>query len=52
MNTSDPDDIILWPDDSFCTREELEEFGRHKSDDYTILLVGTELHSKFCEEYF
>lgn len=36
----DPDDVILWPDDTWCYRHELAEFN-HKSDDYEVLAVGT-----------
>ena len=39
MNTPDPDDIIMWPDNSWCYREELEEFGRNKSDDYRVIPI-------------
>ena len=35
-----PDDVILWPDDTWCYRHELAEFN-HKSDDYEVLAVGT-----------
>lgn len=35
-----PDDVIRWPDDSWCYRHELAEFN-HKSDDYEVLAVGT-----------
>ena len=51
MNTlaikQDLEDICLWPDGSWCYREELEEFS-HKSDDYEVVPFNTprywELH--------
>lgn len=30
------EDLILWPDGTNCTREELPEFG-HMSDDYEVI---------------
>lgn len=37
----DPEDVIKWPDDTWCYRSELPEFG-HKSDDYEVLYWGTD----------
>jgi len=34
---SNPDDIMLWPDGEWCFREEIEECGSHRSDDYEII---------------
>lgn len=39
-------DIIVWPDDSWCYREELHQM-RHKSDDYTVLIPGTTSYRVF-----
>lgn len=39
-----PDDVILWPDDSWCYRHELAEFN-HKSDDYEVLAVGASAYA-------
>ena len=35
-----PDDIMVWPDDVWCYRDELDSFT-HKSDDYRVLEDGT-----------
>lgn len=32
------EDLIIWPDNSWCYAEELEEYAR-KSDDYAIVSV-------------
>lgn len=34
-------DVLLWPDDEWCFRDELSGFT-HKSDDYEVLMCGTE----------
>lgn len=36
-----PDDIIVWPDDVWCFRDELYDFS-HKSDDYMVIIAGTD----------
>lgn len=37
----DIEDVFLWPDGSWCYREEVEEYS-HKSDDYKVLYFGTD----------
>lgn len=37
---SDPHDLIAWADGSWCYREELEEYGRDKSDDFAVVRWG------------
>lgn len=37
----DIEDVFLWPDGSWCHREEVGEYS-HKSDDYQILYFGTD----------
>ena len=44
--TPHPDDIILWPDHTYCYRHELAHYT-HKSDDYEVLHCGTERWSDF-----
>jgi len=39
-NAPDGEDIIRWPDGSWCYREELDEYG-WKSDDYETIPFGT-----------
>lgn len=36
-----PDDILVWPDGEWCYREELEDMGRSRSDDYVALPDGS-----------
>lgn len=40
------DDILLWPDETWCYRYELPEMG-FKSDDYETLRVGTKRYDEF-----
>ena len=35
-----PDDIFLWPDNTWCYRDEFWEMS-HMSDDYEILVFGS-----------
>lgn len=37
---TDPEDVIRWPDGTWCYRHELAEFS-HMSDDYEVLAAGT-----------
>ena len=43
------EDIILWPDGTWCYRHELTEYG-HMSDDYVVLEYGTTSWSNFLKE--
>lgn len=43
----DPEDVIKWPDDTWCYRSELPEFS-HKSDDYEVLYWGLTNAMTFC----
>lgn len=44
---TDSEDVMLWPDDSWCFRYELEEFLKGKSDDYETLYIGTLTYQSF-----
>lgn len=46
-NPPDPEDVILWPDYTWCWRHELSEMN-HKSDDFQIVYAGT----KEWEDFF
>lgn len=39
--TPKEDDILEWPDGTWCYRSELEEMS-HMSDDYTTIPAGSE----------
>ncbi|QEG07624.1 hypothetical protein [Salmonella phage SE5] len=41
-----PDDIVVWPDDSWCFRSELEEYT-WKSDDYRWILISDPEYDSF-----
>lgn len=41
-----PDDIVVWPDDSWCFRSELEEYT-WKSDDYRWILISDSEYEEF-----
>lgn len=41
-----PDDVILWPDETWCYRSELEEMS-HMSDDYLVLRVDSPKYREF-----
>lgn len=47
MNTIQPDDLIVWPDDTCCLGENLHEYT-HMSDDYVVLKEGTDEYQSFC----
>lgn len=40
------DDILRWPDGSWCYRYELPEMA-HKSDDYEVLSAGSAAWNRF-----
>lgn len=44
--TADLEDIILWPDGSYCYRYELQGYS-HKSDDYLVYNFGTKEYTEF-----
>lgn len=43
-----PDDIVVWPDDSWCFRSELEEYT-WKSDDYRWILISDSEYDSFLK---
>lgn len=43
-----PDDILLWPDGTWCYSSDLSEYA-FMSDDYEVIKVGTIRHIKFLE---
>lgn len=43
---ADPDDVLVWPDDSWCYRSELHEMS-FKGDDYRTLFADTPEWSAF-----
>lgn len=44
-----PDDILLWPDGTWCYRSE-RAYMLHMSDDYQCILVDTPAYRDFFEE--
>lgn len=42
----DADDLILWPDGTWCFRHELPQYG-HMSDDYRTIPVDTDEYEEF-----
>ncbi|UFK26741.1 hypothetical protein [Roseobacter phage RDJL6] len=44
------EDICLWPNGDWCYREELEEYGASKSDDFEVVSFGTPRHQAIQEE--
>ena len=44
------EDIIVWPDESWCYRDELHEFT-HMSDDYRVIPFGTSEWATFHGYY-
>lgn len=46
-HTLDIEDIIIWPDNSWCYRYELSEFSSGKSDDYSVIYFGTDTYNQF-----
>ena len=45
----DKEDVILWPDGTWCYRHELVEYG-YMSDDYTVLEYGTVRWRRFLKD--
>ena len=43
------EDVILWPDGTWCYRHELTEYW-HMSDDHTMLEYGTAMWNRFLKE--
>ena len=43
------EDVILWPDGTWCYRHELVEYG-WLSDDYIVLEYGTTSWNNFLKE--
>ncbi|AXN57410.1 hypothetical protein SUNLIREN_110 [Erwinia phage SunLIRen] len=43
-----PDDVVVWPDDSWCFRSELEEYT-WKSDDYRWILISDSEYDSFMK---
>lgn len=46
-----PEDILEWPDGGWCFRDELEEYGSHRSDDYQVFPGGTAHWVDLMNEY-
>ena len=46
--TNDIEDVILWPDGSWCYRYELYEM-KHKSDEYIVIRASTPMYDEFFE---
>lgn len=44
-----PDDIIVWPDKTWCYREELWKMD-YMSDDFCVIYIDTPEHKAFLEE--
>jgi hypothetical protein len=47
----DENDILLWPDGTWCYRYELTRHA-DKGDDYRVIPVGTQAWEDVVEEYF
>lgn len=45
----DVEDVLLWPDGTYCYRHELQEMT-HKSDDYVVLFAGSKKWKDFFYE--
>ena len=45
----DMEDVILWPDGTWCYRHKLTEYG-YMSDDYIVIESGTAMWSSFIKE--
>jgi len=45
MTTDSSEDIMRWPDGTWCYRYELDEMS-HMSDDYEIIPFGTDRHEQ------
>ncbi len=48
-NKIDDADIMLWPEGTWCYRDELEGMT-HMSDDYQVLLYGSEEWNMFVKD--
>ena len=46
---TDLEDLILWPDDTWCYRYELYEMN-HMGDDYEVLSYDSDEYNKFFKE--
>ena len=46
---TDLEDLILWPDDTWCYRYELYEMN-HPCDDYEVLSYDSDEYNKFFKE--
>ena len=44
----DPDDLLVWPDDSSCTGDELEVALGYKSDDFRRVSFDTPEYHDEC----
>lgn len=44
-----PDDLIVWPDGTRCTRAELDEM-RHRSDDFELIPAGSAKWEELMKE--
>ncbi len=44
------DDIIRWPDDTWCYRDELPGYN-HKSDDYEVILYASPAWHQFLKDH-
>lgn len=42
------EDVILWPDNFWCYREELHDFN-YRSDDYEVIYYGTLAYANFFD---
>jgi hypothetical protein len=47
--STDTEDVLLWPDGTWCFRDELREYG-FMSDDYEVLHFGTVRWQKLVGE--
>lgn len=45
MNTQNDNDIMIWEDEMWCYRDQLEAFGRVGPK--TVLFEGTEIYETF-----
>lgn len=45
---SDPEDIIVWPDDTWCHRHDLQTMN-HMSDDYEVISISTTEAEEFLK---
>ena len=45
---TDSEDVVRWPDDTWCYRNELSYYG-YKSDDYEVLYFDTAAWREFMD---